>query len=321
MKAIRIGGPESAELVDLPRPTARGGEVLVRVIAAAICPTDRRLLSRGMDPPRVPGHEVGGRLEDGTHVGVHPDVGCGQCDHCFAGFENRCPDRVAIGIHRDGGLAEWIAAPEGHVVGVDGVDLGIVPLLEPLGCSLHAVARLGVVPGERAIVLGAGAMGVLGTWALQSARARVAVIEPVAERRAQALDLGADAALGPEGDVVAALGGDPDVAIVTAPGSEALMWTLERVGVGGRVHAFAGMPGGAPVDANLVHYRHLTLVGSTGSTVADYRRARDLVAAGTVPLGRLPRRTISLQDAPEGLASSPPPPALKTVVRIDEEAA
>ena len=321
MRAVRIGAPESAQLVELPTPRPRDGEMLVRVSAASICPTDRRILSRGADPPRVPGHEIGGRLEDGTRVGVHPDVGCGTCAHCRAGFENRCPDRVAIGIHRDGGLAEWLAAPEGHVVPVEGVDPQIVPLLEPLGCSLHAVARLGVARGELAVVLGAGAMGVLGTWALQSAGARVAVVEPVAERREQALDLGADVAVGPDDDVAAALGGDPDVGIVTAPGAEPLTWTLERVGVGGRVHAFAGMPGGAPVDANLVHYRHLALVGSTGSTVEDYRRARDLVVAGSVPLGRLPRSAISLDEAPAALASAPPPPALKVVVRIEEEAA
>jgi threonine dehydrogenase-like Zn-dependent dehydrogenase len=321
MRAVRIGAPESAELVDLPVPTAGAGEVLVRVRVASICPTDRRLLSRGMDPPRVPGHEIGGHLEDGTRVGVHPDVGCGRCAHCRAAFENRCPDRVAIGIQRDGGLAEWVAAPEGHVVPVEGVDPQIVPLLEPLGCSLHAVARLGVERGERAVVLGAGAMGVLGAWALRSAGARVAIVEPVADRREQALELGADAAVGPDDDVAGALGGDPDVGIVTAPGAEPLTWTLERVGVGGRVHAFAGMPGGALVDANLVHYRHLGLVGSTGSTVEDYRRARDLVLAGIVPLGRLPRTEIGLEEAPGALGTVPPPPALKVVVRIEEEAA
>jgi threonine dehydrogenase-like Zn-dependent dehydrogenase len=321
MRAVRVGAPESAELVELPTPAVPDGELLVRVTAASICPTDRRIWSRGAGPPRVPGHEVGGRLDDGTVVGVHPDVGCGRCPHCRAGFENRCPDRVAIGIQRDGGLAEWVAAPEGHVVPVEGVEPQVVPLLEPLGCSLHAVARLGVARGELAVVLGAGAMGILGTWALQAVGARVAVVEPVAERRGQALDLGADVAVGPDDDLAAALGGNPDVGIVTAPGAEPLTWTLERVGVGGRVHAFAGMPGGAPIDANLIHYRHLTLVGSTGSTVEDYRRARDLVVPGIVPLGRLPRSTIALEEAPAALATAPPPPALKVVVRIEEEAA
>jgi L-iditol 2-dehydrogenase len=55
------------------------------------------------------------------------------------------------------------------------------------------------------------------------------------------------------------------------------------------------------VDANLVHYRHLTLVGSTGSTLRDYRRARDLALAGDVPLDRLPRATVPLERVPGAL--------------------
>lgn len=97
-------------------------------------------------------------------------------------------------------------------------------------------------------------------------------------------------------------------ALVTAPGVEALSWAIEHVDVGGRVHAFAGSPGGAPIDANLVHYRHLRLVGSTGSTIDDYRRARDLASSGSVPLERLPSRTVSLDEIPGDPAGPPPRP-------------
>jgi threonine dehydrogenase-like Zn-dependent dehydrogenase len=106
------------------------------------------------------------------------------------------------------------------------------------------------------------------------------------------------------------------VALVTAPGVEALSWAVEHVDVGGRVHAFAGSPGGAHIDANVVHYRHLRLMGSTGSTVDDYRRARDLARSGSVPLERLPSRTVSLEDVPEILLDARPDPrTLRIVVR------
>ena len=68
------------------------------------------------------------------------------------------------------------------------------------------------------------------------------------------------------------------------------------------------LPGGAPIDANLVHYRHLRLVGSTGSTVADYRRARDLARSGSVPLERLPSRTVALEEVPQILLDPIPTP-------------
>jgi len=80
------------------------------------------------------------------------------------------------------------------------------------------------------------------------------------------------------------------------------------------VHAFAGTPGGAPVDANIVHYRHLRLVGSTGSTVEDYRRSRDRARSGAVPLDRMPARTVALDEVPRALLDREPDPRMLRVM-------
>jgi L-iditol 2-dehydrogenase len=301
MKAVVVSAPGTAELVEAARRQPRPGEVRVRVAAAALCATDRRLAARGADPPRIPGHEAAGRLDDGTPVGIHPDVGCGRCRHCQAGLENRCPDKTSVGLDRDGGLAEWLTIPAGHAVPLAGLDLGIAPLLEPLACCLHALSNLGVHRGETALVIGAGSMGLLWTWALKAAGATVAVAQRSPERRRLAARLGADVTLAPGQDPAAELGEPPSVAVVAAPGAEPLAWALEKVAIGGRVHAFASTTGGAPVDANAVHYRHLTLLGSSGSGLGDYRRARDLVASGRVPLDRLPRAAVPLERVPEAL--------------------
>lgn len=316
MKAVQVGTPGRPRLVDVREPKAASGESLVRVEAAALCATDRRLAASGSPVPRILGHEVAGRLEDGTVVGIHPDIGCGRCEACRAGFENRCAARVSIGLDRDGGLAELLAVPTAHLVAVDGVDLELAPALEPLACCLHAVSLLGVREGDRAVVVGAGAMGILCLWALQQAGAVVAVCQRSPERRELAATLGADAVLSPSESAAAALGAPPAIAIVTAPGSEALRWALEEVAVGAAVHAFAGTPGGASVDANLVHYRHLRLVGSTGSTLVDYGRARELVAAGAIELARLPRATVPLAEVPRVLIDGVEPLRLKVMVDV-----
>ena len=316
MKAVRIDGPRRVGTVELATPEPGPGEVSIRVDAAAICGTDRRLARMGTPVPRIPGHEVAGVLLDGTEVGVQPNVGCGRCTSCALGLENRCPDHVDIGIQRDGGLAEWIVVPERHAVPLDGFPFDLAPSIEPLACCLHAVAMLGVTSDEVAVVVGAGTLGIIGMWALQAMGARVVVVQRSEARRRLAAELGADAALGPGDDVAAALGSPPVAALVTAPGVEALSWAVEHVDVGGRVHAFAGSRDGAPIDANLVHYRHLRLVGSTGSTVDDYRRARDLASSGSVPLERLPSRTVSLDEVPEILLDPRPDPrTLRIVVR------
>jgi L-iditol 2-dehydrogenase len=316
MRAVRIDGPRQVATLDVQEPEATAGEVSVRVRAAAICATDRRLATQGTPTPRIPGHEVAGLLEDGTQVGVQPNVGCGRCASCALGLENRCPDHVDIGIQRDGGLAEWIVVPERHAVPLDGFPFDLAPSIEPLACCLHAVTLLGVAGDEVAVVVGAGTLGIIGMWALQAAGARVAVVQRSEARRHLAAELGADAVFGPEDDVAEALGSRPAVALVTAPGVEALSWAVEHVDVGGRVHAFAGSPGGAPIDANLIHYRHLRLMGSTGSTIDDYRRARDLARSGSIPLERLPSRTVSLDEVPERLLDPRPDPrTLRIVVR------
>jgi L-iditol 2-dehydrogenase len=317
MRAVVVSDPGTAELVEAAHRPPGPGEVQVRVAAAGICATDRRLAARGADPPRIPGHEAAGRLDDGTPVGIHPDVGCGHCRHCLAGLENRCPDRTSIGLDRDGGLAEWLCVPAGHAVPLAGLELGLAPLLEPLACCLHGLSTLEVRRGDAALVVGAGSMGLLWMWALQAAGATVAVAQRSPERRRLAATLGADVALAPDQDPEPELGQAPSVAVVAAPGAEPLAWALAKVAVGGRVHAFASTQGGAPVDANLVHYRHLTLVGSTGSTVADYRRARDLAASGAVPLARLPRSSVPLERAPAALLGRDGRQALKVTVDVE----
>ncbi|MFC7404110.1 alcohol dehydrogenase catalytic domain-containing protein [Georgenia alba] len=316
MRAVRITGPGTVEIAELDRPGQVAGEVLVEVACAAICSTDRKLVARGQLVGRVPGHEVAGRLADGTPVGVHPDTGCGRCAACRRGQTNLCPDKQAVGIDRDGGLAQAVAVPAAHAVPLDGVPLAVAPLLEPLACCVHAVRRAGAFDGP-ALVVGAGAMGLLLMWVLQAEGHRVAVCQRSPDRRARAAQLGADAVLGPDDDVVASLGEPPAAVFVTAPGAEALTWALERVATAGVVHAFAGSPGGASVDANLVHYRHLTLVGSTGSGLVDYAAAAELVRRGTVDLARLPVRRTDLAGASGAVTVPEPGSALRTVVDLE----
>lgn len=305
MRALVVDGPGKAAVREHPEPRPGPGEELVRVAAASVCATDRKLLARGAPEPLVPGHEFAGHLANGRAVGVHPDIGCGACAACRDGWNNRCPDRVAIGLGRDGGLAELAAVPSSQLVPLDGVPTGVAPFLEPLACCLHAVDRAGARDGDRAVVVGAGPMGLLTMWALQRTGARVAVCQRSPHRRSLVRDLGAHTVVGPEADaeqLARELGGPPRIAVVTPPGTQPLSWALERVAPGGVVHAFAGTPGGAQLDANLVHYRHLTVVGSTGSTLGDYREAVRAATAG-LDLSRLPHDRHVLTDLPGLLAA------------------
>ncbi len=318
MRAIQIQGPGEVDLAELPVPRPSAGEELVRVGMAGVCATDHKLARHGSQPGRVIGHEIAGWLQDQTAVGVHPDIGCGRCGFCRADYENRCLNRTSIGIDRDGGLAEYVTVPAHHVTPIGSLGLKEAPLLEPLACCLHAVEVLAVSPGDTALVVGAGTMGILAMWALQSQGARVVVSQRSERRRHLAAELGADAVIAAGEDPGPALGESPTVAMVTAPGSEALAYALEAVVVGGRVHAFAGTPGGGLIDANVVHYRHLSLLGSTGSRRTDYRRALHLASTGQVDLCRLPTQLMTLEEVREFLAGGRGPEETKVLVEVEK---
>ncbi|TDD65553.1 hypothetical protein E1262_24915 [Jiangella aurantiaca] len=316
MRAVRVAGPGDVSVLDIPSPEPAHGEVLLEVAATAVCSTDRKFAARGHDSPRTPGHEVTGRLLDGTVVGVHPEIACRRCQACLAGWHNRCPYREALGLDRDGGFAELVAVPSSQVVPLGDLDPVIATMLEPLACAVHAVEVAGIDTARPAVVVGAGAMGILCAWVLQAAGSRVVVCQRSPQRRRLARDLGVNAAIGPDEDPADHLGEPPAAIVVTAPGAEPLAWGLERVAVGGVVHAFASLPGVVPVDVNVVHYRHLTLVGSTGSRLQDYERACDLAASGAIKLERLPHRVVGLDGAPAAVLDRPPSGVLKTIVAV-----
>lgn len=320
MKAVRVHGPGKAGVVEVPRPEAAEGEVIVDLVRAAICGTDRKLVRRGQPADRVPGHEGAGRLPDGTPVGIHPDLGCGHCRACQVGQTNYCPDHRSVGIDLDGCFAERVVVPARHAVPVADVPLAVVPLLEPLACCVHAAGVAGASRGQRAAVVGAGSMGILCLWTLQALGLRVAVVQRSEPRRRQAADLGADVVAAPEDDLPSLIGRAPDLMLVTAPGAGALTWALERVATGGTVHAFAGTPGGAQIDANIVHYRQIRLVGSTGSGLSDYQRALTLQREGRVDLARLPTQVIGLDSVPDALTSTGRSDHLRTFVDLVPEA-
>src|SRR5689334_21326072 len=131
MRAFRLSGPDRAELADVPPPQPAKGEVLLRVRAAGVCRTDLSLLhsgGAGLALPVTLGHGIVGELAalgegvrkpgSGSLVAVYELLGCGACSACARGEDNLCLDVVpgAIGITRDGGMAEQVAVPARNLV-------------------------------------------------------------------------------------------------------------------------------------------------------------------------------------------------------------
>ena len=190
---------------EVPRPVPGPDDVLIEVEVCGVCHSDLHIVEHyfsGSPLPLVLGHEVAGELPSGERVLVYSPWGCGGCAWCREGHEAICPDSREAGIISDGGYADYMLVPHRRYLlplgDLDPVDAA------PLTCggvtAFRAVkhAQPLVRAGDRVAVIGAGG---LGQYALQTLRlttdAHVIAIDPSAEKRARALELGAHEAAAP----------------------------------------------------------------------------------------------------------------------------
>ena len=217
MQAVVIREVGAFELADVPVPEPGPGEALIRVSVTGLCRTDLKVVRHGhrdLTLPRVPGEEVVGEVvalgpegpeaarpagaagpaasfAPGDRVYVYPGVWCGECPTCRRGAENLCRQMRIMGFHRDGGFAEYVAAPLQSLIRVpEGLGDEEAVFAEPLSCCLNALELGGVGEGDVLGVWGAGPAGTLLSRAGALRGAEVVVVEPD-ERRRESLESGA----------------------------------------------------------------------------------------------------------------------------------
>jgi propanol-preferring alcohol dehydrogenase len=231
----RVGGP--MRLVERPRPEARPGQLLLRVLACGVCRTDLHLLDGEVEIaqfPRVLGHQIVGEAPDGRLMGV-PWLAWtdGTCEYCRTGRENLCPNAKFTGRDVDGGYAEWTVADERFCFPIpDGyAALQAAPLL-CAGLIGHRAYRM---TGD-ARRIGVFGFGQAGHVLCQVARHEGRVIHAFTREgdeaaQAFALELGAVSAAGSDEAEPASL----DAAIIFAPVGELVPIALRAVVPGGTV--------------------------------------------------------------------------------------
>ena len=304
MRAFRLIAAGRAELVDLPAPEPGPGEVLLRVIAAGVCRTDVDLLLSGGDGLALPvtlGHEIVGEVVSGRDRGalaaIYELLGCGHCAACDRGQDNVCRELVpgAVGITRDGGMADYVVAPARNVAVVGDVDpVHAAPLTDAGMTALHAVerARPLLEPGATAVVMGIGGLGHLAVQFLRAtSKVRVLAVDVDRARLDLGAELGADDGVltGPDAadGIVAANGGRKVDAVFDFVGAQQSLDLAAAVtgrggaivvtgGAGGRLSITAQMGAGGAPD------REIAIVHTFGGTREDLVRALALAEAGRV---------------------------------------
>ncbi|WP_164754865.1 MULTISPECIES: zinc-dependent alcohol dehydrogenase family protein [unclassified Mesorhizobium] len=337
MKAVRLEAVGDITLRDVDMPDIGADELLVRIEACGVCGTDRHLFHGEFPctPPVTPGHEFSGIVEAigtsvsgfaiGDRVTGDPNIACGRCAHCHAGQVNLCSNLCAIGIHRDGGFAEYLALPQKQAFVLPA---GLNPLhgafCEPLGCCLHGVDLAGIKPGSSVVVLGGGVIGLLTVQLARLAGATTIILSTrQASRRALAEDLGATATIDPTAtNVIDAIAGPAglapggvDVVFECAGVRETVEQSMRLARAGGTVVIVGVTPQGmkAEFEPFDLLFRELKVLGSFLNPYT-HRRAAELIASGAVEIDRLISRQVSLEEAPAVIANPPAPGEVKVLV-------
>ena len=317
MKAIVCRTPHDLGIEDRPDPTRAEDEVLVRIRRVGICGTDYHIYE-GTHPflayPRVIGHELsatveeapaGSRFRSGDDVVINPYLSCGTCHACRDGKPNCCMRIAVLGVHRDGGMCERLSLPETNLLPADGLSLDAAATVEFLAIGAHAVRRAGLARGRRALVVGAGPIGLGAAVFARIAGAEVTLMDRDPDRLALAQRLvGVAHTITADADAAAALkaatDGDGFDFVFDATGSRASMQASFAPVAHGGTLTFVGV-----LDTDITfsdfefHKREMTLMASRNATLADFEHVMASIRAGTVPVAALITHRTSL-DAVAG---------------------
>ena len=341
MKAAKLFGAKDVRIVEIERPEAGPGEILVRIKAVAICPSDLRLWEDGHaggtypDEPFTQGHEFSAEVAElgegvdgpavGTPVAVTPLWACGECELCKEGLSNICANIYFPSFPpADGAMCEYMAVPAWSVEPLpNNVDFVTGSLLEPFQASAHGANLGNINPDWTIALVGAGIIGLGVLQALKAKGAKnVFVADPLEFNRELAMKMGASETVNFATDLIERLPGTdaPRVVYECSGHPAALGQAMQLCRAGGLV-VIIGVPHPDIIQFDTVPPRRkeLHFVFSRRYRVETLKETVKLLADGKVDLSLFPTKTFAFTQAPEAMAYAANKPAgiLRTVVVMD----
>ena len=323
MKALVLEAYNELRIQEAPEPRLAPDEVMVEVKACGICGSD----VHGMDgssgrriPPLIMGHEASGVIvatgsasgdwKEGDRVTFDSTIYCGECGYCVASQVNLCEDRRVLGVscgeyRRHGAFAERVNVPARVLYRVpDSVTFEQAAFVEPVSIALHGVNRVGVQAGEKAVVVGAGMIGLLVLQALKRAGcAEVCCVDLDEKRLARATELGADAVF-EAGDtaveqVIAwSAGNGVDIAMEVVGITPSMQTAMRSVRKGGRIGCVGNLAPMVEFPLQELVTRELTAFGSCASN-GEYAEALECIQDGSIRVEPLTSAVVPLAEGAE----------------------
>ena len=346
MLAAVYRGKGDLRVEEIPVPEILPGELLVRVEACGVCPTDIKKIEKGLLPgPRVFGHETAGvvartgagvaRFREGDRVALHHHIPCGACFYCrheaYAQCETYQKNGTTAGFEPSGGgFAEYVRAMDwiverGAIRVPEGVLAEEAAFVEPVNTCLKCVRKAGVAKGQTVLVVGQGPIGLLLMQLARWAGASVLTSDTLPDRIEASQRLGAAAALDASNDVVREVRGmtggrGADVTLLAAVGEAAFQQALDATRPGGTLMVFSATSPGetAVVDLGMLTASEKQILTSYSASVDVQDLAAQLVFGREVRVRELITHRVPLAETPRAvaLASRPAPGVLKVVVEM-----
>lgn len=348
MKACVLVASKTYEVKDIPVPELKDGQVLLRVLTAAICVNDVRDYQgeNKFSYPHIGGHEycavvekLGPNVnENQIHVGDHVINyiidDCGICDDCKHGHENICSEFMnGVNYNNPNGYSGFFGFVEYAVA--DARDLYVYPkdtpsdvasLTEPLACVINSIQRTPIQMGDDVAILGGGVMGLLHVICAKRQGARVIVSEVNPERAEVARKLGADVTINPmEADAVEQIkkltqGRGANVVFNTTAIPSVAAQAIEMTAKSGYCNMFSSIHPNEPilVDAGRLHKAEIYVTGTQNGTKESFRRAIDCISKGILDLNPIISKTYAPEDIVEALDYAASPESYKVLIEFSK---
>lgn len=329
-------GNHTIEIGEL-HPVAPGpGEVQIAVAYTGLCGTDLHIMHGNMDArvktPLVFGHEMSGTIAAvgaevtgwsvGDAVSVMPLDWDGTCPACLAGNQHICQNLNFIGIDSPGSLQGlWNVPAEVLIALPEGLRLDHAALVEPTAVAVHDVRRASLAPGQKAVVIGGGPIGVLIASVARDFGGEVVVIELDPKRRAQIEGLGFTTLDPRSTDQVQWVtewtgGAGADVVFEVSGAAAAVLGATGLAKVRGTIVVVAIHPTPREIDLQRVFWRELSILGARVYQRTDFERAVELLAAGAIPAELLITRIVPLDQTQQAFADLESGAAMKILVDV-----
>jgi 2-desacetyl-2-hydroxyethyl bacteriochlorophyllide A dehydrogenase len=315
MQALVCTQPRELTLAERPVPTAAPGAALVKIRRVGICGTDYHIYEGShpyLEYPRVMGHELAvevlaappeSAVRPGELAIVNPYIACGTCLACRKGRPNCCMRISVLGVHGDGGMAEYLTLPAANLYPAGDLSAEAAATVEFLAFGAHGVSRAGDVAGARALVIGAGPIGIGAALFAALAGAHVTLMDRDVARLAEAARVTGIAAhivadSGAAAAVARATDGDGFEVVIDATGNRASIEAgFGYVAHTGRYVLLSVVRENVTFADPEFHKREMTLFASRNAVKADFDRVVAAIRVGSVPVDRLITHRTTLAGA------------------------